>query len=213
MCCHCAIGKIWPFSIVVCEIAVIRFMFKTKTVLPVLKADFPSASRLSFFGFRTSLKAHSRRTCMGPEKIGSDCSCERHHGKETGWTWRYALGDIHGPWRYSTQPISWFLLDWWLLDFFFSIVVRNPAFHIFKIRYSRYALWKRHTTTTSCALVCFSESSSTRHGLWTDIAWWHVGCGRLVFAQPSPLTAGDSGPPKGSIMADRGFVSARYEDA
>mgnify|MGYP000205822874 CR=1 FL=1 len=46
-----------------------------KTVLPVLKADFPSASRLSFFGFRTSLKAHSRRTCMGPEKIGSDCSC------------------------------------------------------------------------------------------------------------------------------------------
>ena len=43
-------------------------MFKTKTVLPVLKADFPSASRLSFFGFRTSLKAHSRRTCMGPEK-------------------------------------------------------------------------------------------------------------------------------------------------
>ena len=44
-----------------------------KTVLPVLKADFPSASRLSFFGFRTSLKAHSRRTCMGPERIGSDC--------------------------------------------------------------------------------------------------------------------------------------------
>ena len=80
MCCHCAIGEIWPFSIVVCEIAVIRFM--VKTVLPVLKADFPSASRLSFFGFRTSLKAHSRRTCMGPEKIGSDCSCERHHGKE-----------------------------------------------------------------------------------------------------------------------------------
>ena len=73
MCCHCAIGEIWPFSIVVCEIAVIRFM--VKTVLPVLKADFPSASRLSFFGFRTSLKAHSRRTCMGPEKIGSDCSC------------------------------------------------------------------------------------------------------------------------------------------
>ena len=30
---------------------------------------------LGFFGFRTSLKAHSRRTCMGPEKIGSDCSC------------------------------------------------------------------------------------------------------------------------------------------
>ena len=56
-----------------CEIAVIRLM--VKTVLPVLKADFPSASRLSFFGFRTSLKAHSRRTCMGPEKIGSDCSC------------------------------------------------------------------------------------------------------------------------------------------
>ena len=26
---------------------------------------------ICFFGFRTSLKAHSRRTCMGPEKIGS----------------------------------------------------------------------------------------------------------------------------------------------
>ena len=55
MWCHCAIAKIRPFSKIVCEVAVIRFM--VKTVHPALKTDFPSASRLSFFGFRSRMKS------------------------------------------------------------------------------------------------------------------------------------------------------------
>ena len=82
-----------------------------KTVLPVLKADFPSASRLSFFGFRTSLKAHSRRTCMGPEKIGSDCSCVwKLYNLPTLMTGRVYVNLLEGNMYSNHQVGGWYLL-------------------------------------------------------------------------------------------------------